>query len=132
MKAQEALEIIGIATETSFNVVTKLYLQKSEYYKKQIYDLKSFPHLNKEMEKHENDLNKLEEAYKCLGGKVLESDFTYRTELFNFKKILNSINFYTNKWRDDLLNSLKIIPGSLFFFLLLIMFVFLIILIKKT
>lgn len=70
MEKDTAYKTFEISPDTPMTAINKLYLQKSEYYSKQLEDLKNLAYLSAEQTKLSAKLSLLKEAYISLGGYI--------------------------------------------------------------
>jgi len=70
MEKDTAYKTFEISPDTPMTAISKLYLQKSEYYSKQLEDLKNLAYLSAEQTKLSAKLSLLKEAYISLGGDI--------------------------------------------------------------
>ena len=73
MEKDTAYKTFEISPDTPMAAINKLYLQKSEYYAKQLEDLKNLSYLSAEQTKLSSKLSLLNEAYIALGGYIDKS-----------------------------------------------------------
>lgn len=126
MEQEEAYKIFGVNPDFTSDKIKKIYLGKSEFYQKQLEDLKYFPHLVKEKEKFNSEYDLLKKAFVALGGVINNGSVIPRKTLKEqLIELIVQINNGVDNLRDHLLNSLKKIPGIIFFTLLLITFIIL-------
>ena len=134
MIVQEACKILGVSINTPKEAINRIYLQRREYFEKQLQDLESLPHLIPQREKFNSEFKSLNEAFITLGGivhggsNILQS----RTLKERFVSATEKINRTINSWRDKFLDFLKKIPGILFFTMILVMLIVLFIVIFKN
>lgn len=124
MIEEEAYKTFGVKANTPKDAINKIYLQRREYFQKQIQDLDNLPHLIRQKEKFNSEFKSLNEAFITLGGVIdgldKQKPKTFKENLVNtVEKVNNAID----GWRDQVLNSLKRVPGILFFTLILIVLI---------
>lgn len=124
MIEEEAYKTFGVKANTSKDAINKIYLQRREYFQKQIQDLDNLPHLIRQKEKFNSEFKSLNEAFITLGG-VIEGLDKQKPKTFkeNLVNTVEKVNNAIDGWRDQVLNSLKRIPGILFFTLILIVLI---------
>ena len=122
MIEEEAYKTLGVSAHTTKENINRIYLQRREYFKKQLEDLENLPHLIRQKEKFNLEFKSLNEAFITLGGVIdgldKQKPKTFKENLVNS---IEKVNTSIDGWRDQILNSLKRVPGILFFTLIIIL-----------
>lgn len=134
MIEEEAYKILGVSVNTPKEAINRIYLQRREYFKKQLQDLENLPHLIRQREKFNLEFKSLDEAFITLGGIVHGSSNKLQSKTLKEQLVttIEKVNKRIDNWRDKFLNFFKRVPGILFFMLLFIALIVLINIIFKN